>query len=571
MADTNPPQGSPGAPNGMPTGTPPNAVPKIELSQMMDVSKFQKDLSDIIMSSFAEAGDKVEGLLLPKSYKAKKIADLTEIDKKQMEVAKKFADAEMTFLKQVATKQRYNFEMLKQQKAAEYSQLQKAGMGEKQMSAFKMSAEKQLNIARMAAEKSEGKAGAAMGLQVAAASEYLTSMGAVLGVWEAILAVIMHTFEEQTKGAQAANALRSGGLFRGTAGAAKSEALGSKVFGGVGNYDAITQMKWVEELAKVPVSLHTTGHSIGSEMRQMVGTLGTEFGSVDEIVGTLGKAAEDTGMTMTQLKDAFLQTKSAANALEIDHKRQLNTQIQMRAALRGVTTDSGAATEMINSLVEPLKKIGASGVGAEVARLQLSFAKFAGGLSISKMTGMSAFATGGHIATDEEMDKIMANPAKLMSDYFTKLNALNPNSNMKYLFAEKAAAASGLQLGDARQVKAFAAYMDQLGRGETKEKTMVDLRKEFGYKDNTDLIVDGLANLASQRTIQDEVTTLMNKLMELLGTPLLGYMKSIQGTVDKFGNLMPHNPIPKIIKGEAEANVEADRRRKETGYVRGEH
>lgn len=556
MADTNPPQGSPGAPSGLPTGVPPNAVPKIELSQMMDISKFQRDLSDIIMNSFGDAGSQVEGLLLPKSFKAKKLADLSEIDKKQQEIAKKFADAEMTFLKQVSTKQRYNFEMMKQQKASEYSQLQKSGMGQKQLSDYKVSAEKQINLARMAAEKSEGKAGAALGLQVAAAGEYLTSMGAVLGIWEVLVKVIMQAFNSQMVLSRSANALRAGGLFKGGQGAESALGMQSKVFGGSGMmFSTDTFQGWVKQLAKVPITLESTGGDISKHMHDMLGTLGTEFENVDQIIGTLSKAAEDTGMTMDQLSDAFKGTKGASNALKIDHLRQLNTQIQMRAAMRGVTTDANAATEMMNALVEPLKKIGASGVAAEVQRMEMSMAKFVGGMSISKMTGMSAFVNGGRIPTDKEMDKIMDHPVQLMNDYFQKLNRLNPNTNMKYLFAEKAAEKSGLQLGDARQVKAFAEYMENIGKGTAKEMTKEELQKQFGYKDTNAMIAEGLANLAKQRDIKEEVTELLTSLMEKLGFPLINGLGSIQFLINKYGAMIPTNPLKAMNARATKANL----------------
>jgi hypothetical protein len=545
MADTNPPQGSPGAPSGQPTGVPPNAVPKIELSQIMDVSKFQRDLADTILNSFGDAGKQVEGLLLPSSYKQKKMADLAAISKKQMDDGKKFADAEMLFLKQVSTKQRFNYEQLRQQKAAEYAQLQKAGSTEKQLNTFKLSAEKQLNMAKLAAGASEGKAASAMGLQVAAAGEYLTSMGAVLGVWEAVVATIMRAFEVQSKGSQLANSMRSGGLIKGAGGASVAKGAAAGMFAGVGNYDSIQKMEWVKELAKVPVSLETTGGSINSKMKAMIGTLGTEFASVDQIVSTLAHAADDTGMTMEQLTTAFKDTKVASNALKIDHLKQLNTQIQMRAALRGVTTDAGAATEIMNSLVDPLKKIGATGVSAEITRLAMSMAKFAGGMSITKMSGMYAFTHGGRLPTDKDLDKVMEKngPVELMTTYFKKLNELNPNSDMKYAFAQKAAEANGLQLGDARQVKAFAIYLDNLSKGIGTKKSQADLKKEFGYKDTNEMIAEGLQNLAKQRNIQDEVTALIDQLMDDLGDPLLESLGKIQSGIDKIGSWIPTSPF----------------------------
>lgn len=572
MADTNPPQGSPGAPSGQPTGVPPNAVPKIELTQIMDVSKFQRDLSDTILNSFGEAGSKVEGLLLPKSYKAKKMADLADLNKKQMDDGKKLADAEMLFLRQVSTKRRYQFEELRRQKAEEFNQLKKAGSSETQLKAFQLSAEKQINEAKKAAEKSESKVGTALGLNIGAAQDYLATLVPILSIWEVIAKVIMQAFHNATEAAKTANALRSGGLSGANLAPSGMIDKTAGMFKGIGNFDAETQMKWLQQLAKTPAVLDNATFS-NSKMVKMVGTLGTEFQSVDQIMATLGMAAEDTGMTMDQLRETFLKTKGASVALKIDHLKNLNTTIQMRAAMRGVTTDANAATDMMNSLVVPLQKIGVTGATKQIEQLQMGFAKFAGSLSVSKMTGMFAFAHGGQLATDQDIDKIMDSTtglSDLMSDYFKKIGGLNPDASRSYIFAQKAAEASGFQLGDAQQQRLFAKYLIGVQGGTEKAKTNDELAKLFGAKNEMALVIQGLDNLAKQRSIEDQVKTIWTQFLTEFGTPLIDHLQQLQLVLNTIGQKIPnfmHVPTNQEI---TEQNIRRDHYKKKFPMLKDE-
>jgi len=526
---------------GDPGFQPPQPPKRINPEDIFDAARFQQQLSESmnkafknidlsqlekareIMQSIGKEASKVEISDISKDLIASR-ESVSEAVKKEKEEEGKWEDQ---ILKRVSTAERYKHQQLikeknelikkvkdlgvvelnnlkgttkdkeklkEVEKAFEILQLEKVQEIEKSFS----KETKRTNIEALA---SEGNLGAKAKLLLLRTQDelnqktdsYTDKLISAAGLWGVLFLILSKAAKQAADMATTGAALKAAGEFKPGVSISGERVMkrAEERFAGVSPsvVSREQQYEFLKTMSKAPRTLKDSSAS----MKQLLGVFGTEIPEASQIVDLYTRANMSSNASMKDLLKTFAASKKAANVLNVDHRDLINTQLQMREALRGVTTNGEVAIKAMDLLTKPLKAIGAS--KDEVDRFNVSFARFLGTLTVKKLMGLSAFATG-KLPTDKDIELMAKNPLEVVSKAFVKMGKMFPERN-KLVALEQFASEMGLETFGVRGIPILRDLIKEMEKGaKLSEKDLKARFKEAGLQDINSIMDDGLKTIA---------------------------------------------------------------------------
>lgn len=276
----------------------------------------------------------------------------------------------------------------------------------------------------------------------------------------------------------------------------------------------------------------------GSTLKTYTGLMGYMGISVEDSSKTLTDASNEWGASSKDLIGVFQIGKYVAKNTNLSFRDAFNSLYEMNKAVRSLTFNQQAATDLLFATVMPLNQLKFS--SDEIKMFSQGLANMLGSLTPSRLAGLMSLKNGRMPTTAAELN---AGAKGGMSTFVGAIKPILdkfPKDSANRVFAAQSLAQQ-YGIGQATTVKgsqALLSIMDQFGTGgKDFQRAMEKFQKEYKLPEDElkDLQKEGFETIKANRTLLETMTNAVTAIAQVITQPLVETMKNANSFMSSKG------------------------------------